>query len=139
MLEPTILGPEIQKRRKKRELTQEQLGARLGVTAAAVSKWETGETLPDTALLPGICQVLGISPNELLGIGPNRSGRMSHFYQFGSPPKAGIGISWPIFLVFGCALLLGRAFKDANPLLVIVPILAIAAITIAGIIKGADE
>jgi len=46
-------------------LTQEQLAARLGCTAQAVSKWENGATTPDVAMLPLIAQALDVDMNTL--------------------------------------------------------------------------
>lgn len=48
--------------RKARKLTQEQLG----ISGQAVSKWETGTSMPDILLLPSLCAVLGISVEALL-------------------------------------------------------------------------
>jgi tellurite methyltransferase len=48
-------------------MTQEALAERLGITFQAVSKWETGQSIPDTALLPTLAQILGISVDKLLG------------------------------------------------------------------------
>lgn len=48
-------------------MTQEDFAARLGVTPQAVSKWECGTGMPDVSLLAGICSVLKIRGNELLG------------------------------------------------------------------------
>lgn len=48
-------------------LTQEQMAERLGVSAAAVSKWELGVSYPDIALLPALARLLGIDLNTLLG------------------------------------------------------------------------
>ena len=53
--------------RRERGLTQEGLGARLGISGQAVSKWEKGESLPDILLLPELCGILGISVGALLG------------------------------------------------------------------------
>ncbi|MDR3310864.1 MAG: helix-turn-helix domain-containing protein [Oscillospiraceae bacterium] len=53
--------------RAKLGLTQEQIAERVGVTAQAVSKWERGEALPDTAILVPLSSALGVTPNELLG------------------------------------------------------------------------
>lgn len=53
--------------RQNLKMTQEELAQRLGVTPQAVSKWECGTSMPDISLLPGICSVLKISGNELLG------------------------------------------------------------------------
>lgn len=62
-----IVRTKIVERRKLLALTQEQLGARLGVSGQAVSKWETGESLPDILLLPKLCALLGYTVDELLG------------------------------------------------------------------------
>lgn len=61
------LGENIKKYRVERGMTQEQLAARLSLCAQAVSKWERGESLPDTALLTEICEALGVSLDRLFG------------------------------------------------------------------------
>lgn len=48
-------------------LTQQQLSERLGVSAAAVSKWEMGTSYPDVTLLPALARALGIDMNTLVG------------------------------------------------------------------------
>ncbi|MBQ8907507.1 MAG: helix-turn-helix transcriptional regulator [Clostridia bacterium] len=60
------IGKFIAERRKKASLTQMQLAERLGITDRAVSKWETGKAMPDTAIMLELCDILGISVNELL-------------------------------------------------------------------------
>lgn len=52
--------------RKNLGLTQEQLGAKLGISGQAVSKWEKGESMPDILLLPDLCCLLGITTDQLL-------------------------------------------------------------------------
>lgn len=52
--------------RKRANLTQLQLADRLGITDKAVSKWERGFTMPDTSIMLELCDILGISVNELL-------------------------------------------------------------------------
>ena len=52
--------------RKRANLTQLQLADRLGITDKAVSKWERGITMPDTSIMLELCDILGISVNELL-------------------------------------------------------------------------
>ena len=52
--------------RKQQGMTQEQLGARLGVTNKTVSRWETGKYMPDIDKLQELSGILGISINELL-------------------------------------------------------------------------
>ena len=60
------IGRFIAERRKLAGLTQLQLAERLSITDRAVSKWETGRSLPDYSVLPTLCEVLDISINELL-------------------------------------------------------------------------
>lgn len=60
------IGDIIKKYRKNKGMTQEEMAARLGVTAPAVNKWERGNTLPDVALLAPIARLLGITTDELL-------------------------------------------------------------------------
>ena len=52
--------------RKRQGFTQAELAERLGVTDRAVSKWETGRSLPDTGLMRPLCALLEIDVNELL-------------------------------------------------------------------------
>ncbi len=59
-------GDVIRKYRKNKGMTQDEMAARLGVTAPAVNKWERGSTLPDVALLAPIARLLGITTDELL-------------------------------------------------------------------------
>ena len=54
--------------RKKNNLTQEELGAKLGVSAQSISKWENSVSMPDICLLPMIAETLGVSIDELFGI-----------------------------------------------------------------------
>lgn len=59
-------GEFIYKRRKTLGLTQDDLGRKLGVTNKAVSKWETGETMPDLIMIESLARVLGVSIDELI-------------------------------------------------------------------------
>lgn len=59
-------GQKIQTLRKQRGLTQEQLAQRLGVSRQAVSRWELDESLPETANLLPLGEVLGVSIDTLL-------------------------------------------------------------------------
>lgn len=62
------IGNRISRCRQNRNMTQEELAGRIGVTPQAVSKWERAQSIPDTILLADICQVLGVSAGYLLGI-----------------------------------------------------------------------
>lgn len=61
-----LVGNQISMLRKQKCLTQSQLGERLGVSFQAVSKWERGETLPDTAILLDLANTLGTSVDLIL-------------------------------------------------------------------------
>lgn len=63
------VGKQIADLRKAKRLTQADLGERLGVTFQAVSKWERGEALPDTAILPDLAAVLETTADNLLSGG----------------------------------------------------------------------
>lgn len=66
------IGAVISQSRQNKGMTQEEFASRLGVTPQAVSKWERGVGMPDISLVEGICHVLQISANQLLGIAENR-------------------------------------------------------------------
>ena len=61
------LSSNIKRLRLDKNLTQEQLATKLGVSAQAVSKWETSETYPDGALLVPLANELEVSLDELFG------------------------------------------------------------------------
>lgn len=60
------VGKVIRKYRKEKNMTQEEMAVRLGVTAPAVNKWENENSLPDIMLLAPIARLLGISVDTLL-------------------------------------------------------------------------
>ena len=60
------IGETIRKCRKEKNLTQEELAGRLGVTAPAVSKWENGDSYPDIMMLAPLARLFGISVDMLL-------------------------------------------------------------------------
>ena len=59
------IGKFIAKCRKEKNLTQEQLAEMLNTTNKSVSKWENGNCLPDSSLYEMLCNILGITINEL--------------------------------------------------------------------------
>ena len=65
-MEPDKIGKLIRSLRLERGLTQEGLGARLGVTDKTVSKWERGRGIPDISLLRGLSAIFEIDPAVLL-------------------------------------------------------------------------
>ena len=60
------IGKFIQEKRKEKKLTQSDLAEKLGVSNRAVSKWENGLNMPDLSLFKPLCELLGISINELM-------------------------------------------------------------------------
>lgn len=56
--------------RHKKKITQEQLADFIGVTKASVSKWETGQSMPDVLLLPKLAAFFDFTIDELLGYEP---------------------------------------------------------------------
>ena len=60
------IGKFIAECRKKANLTQMQLAEKLGITDRAISKWETGKSLPDSSIMLELCGMLGITVNDLL-------------------------------------------------------------------------
>jgi len=62
------IGQKIKFLRRKNDLTQEKLADLLGVSYQAVSKWETGISCPDLALIAPLTKLLHVSADELLGL-----------------------------------------------------------------------
>lgn len=52
--------------RKDKNMTQQELAEQLGVTDRAISNWENGKNMPDLSLFKPLCNILGITINELL-------------------------------------------------------------------------
>lgn len=61
------IGNVIAKLRKTGEMTQEELSLKIGVTAQTISKWETGNAMPDILLLPVIADVFDVTVDFLFG------------------------------------------------------------------------
>ena len=60
------IGAFIARRRKELDMTQKELAEKLGITDRAVSKWETGRSMPDLSLLQPLSRILKIDVNDLL-------------------------------------------------------------------------
>ena len=60
------IGAFIARKRKEKNLTQEQLAERLGISNKTVSKWENGKCMPDYSIIEALCKELDISLSELL-------------------------------------------------------------------------
>ena len=60
------IGKFIAECRKKQKLTQAELAEKLNISDRAVSKWETGKSMPDSSIMLELCDILKINVNELL-------------------------------------------------------------------------
>ena len=65
-MEYNKIGQFIANQRKAKKLTQAKLAEQLFVSEKTVSKWENGKGIPDTNSLPKLCEIFGVSLNELL-------------------------------------------------------------------------
>ena len=65
-MEQTKIGKVIAKRRKELKMTQEELANKLYVTNKTVSRWETGNYMPDLSIIVSLSNILDISTYELL-------------------------------------------------------------------------
>lgn len=68
------LGGRISACRQNRNMTQEELAYRLGITPQALSKWERGVGLPDVSMLVDLCRLLEVGADYLLGIQARNGG-----------------------------------------------------------------
>ena len=83
-----MLSENLYKLRKLHELSQEQVGERLGVSRQAVSKWETGETAPDIHNCVALARLYDVSVDDLVNVMTARTA----IWWF--PPRASISLVW---------------------------------------------
>ncbi|MBP3577888.1 MAG: helix-turn-helix transcriptional regulator, partial [Lachnospiraceae bacterium] len=55
----------LRKLRQEKQMTQEQVAEKIGVSAQSVSRWETGATFPDILLLPELAKLYGVLVDDL--------------------------------------------------------------------------
>lgn len=65
-MNPENIGKFIALLRKEKNLTQEELGQKLGVTSKTISRWENGNYMPDLSLFEPLTNILGVTITELL-------------------------------------------------------------------------
>ncbi len=104
-----IIGKNISTYRKHIEMTQSQLATALNYSDKAVSKWERGESLPDVSVLLQICDIFGITMNELcyetniaqsIKVAPIK--KMKHFYI----SLLSVGLCWLVATIVFTTLLI---------------------------------
>ncbi len=71
------IGKFIQELRKTKNMTQRELADTIGVSDKTISKWENGNSIPDTAILQSLCEALEVSVNELISCKRLQAGEYS--------------------------------------------------------------
>ena len=62
----TAIGIYIAKKRREKNLTQEQLAEKIGVSNKTISKWENGKCMPDYSIIEQLCRELSVTISELM-------------------------------------------------------------------------
>lgn len=62
----TAIGSYILKKRREKNLTQEQLAEKLSVSNKTISKWENGKSMPDYSMIEQLCKELSVTLPELM-------------------------------------------------------------------------
>lgn len=62
------IGARIRSLRLSQSMTQEQLAQKLGLSAQAISKWESGTNMPDIQMLPDLSVIFGVTIDELFAM-----------------------------------------------------------------------
>ena len=65
-MDQIAIGRYIVRKRKERNLTQEQLSEQFGVSNKTMSKWENGKCMPDYSLIQKLCEALDVTLPELM-------------------------------------------------------------------------
>ena len=116
------LSANIKRLRQEKNMTQEQLAAKLGVSAQAVSKWETSETYPDGALLVPLAQELDVSldvlfDNNSVSMADISSRIMSLLYNTEEKERFHLArdICWQIERgLFNCRMEIGKEYDPSD-------------------------
>lgn len=77
-----LIGENIRRLRRERNLTQEEVAAHLGISFQSISKWERGDGYPDITMLPALAHYFDTSVDELLGM--NALAREEHYTRINS-------------------------------------------------------
>ena len=99
-----MLDKNLQTLRRARGLTQEQTAAAVGVTRQALSKWESGESLPDLRNCAALARFYDVTVDDLLNYDPGAAGlplppRGKHSFGFVTVDEAMASYSSPAFRI----------------------------------------
>lgn len=75
------LGKKLKEVRLEKELSQEEVASKLFVSRQAVSRWETGKSIPDYPTLVSICELYNISLDNLFNIKTTNKRRINKNYN----------------------------------------------------------
>ncbi len=75
-------GQRFQRLRKEKNLTQEDIASKIGITAQSVSKWENDLSAPDISILLELADILGVSVEELLGREVNKVTKVENNFDY---------------------------------------------------------
>ena len=104
-MNPKTMGDIIAELRKEKGMTQKELAEKLNITDKAVSKWERNVACPDTALIPKLAEILGVSIDELMAAKPVTSSghRGAGYFMEISFPAIGMamGVAVAVLSVLG--------------------------------------
>ena len=62
------IGEKIRLQRKRMNMKQEELGDSLGISAKTIQRWEAGERMPNTSIMPNLAKTLNTSVEYLMGV-----------------------------------------------------------------------
>lgn len=132
------IGRFIAECRKRADLTQAHLAEKLGITDKAVSKWERGISMPDSSIMLELCDILGISVNELLSgerITMENSDKKNEQLlldmarELAEKNKTIITSMWMLMIISTLALLVGVFFA-----LTLIPEGTVQTVTVLGLV-----
>lgn len=108
------IGSFITECRNCKGITQQQLADQLGITNKAVSKWETGQGMPDISIIPALAEILGVTADELLS-GEKRIGNNPDKKEFHTGLLFGIWFEiCSISVFFAFYIILKNEIKSYN-------------------------
>lgn len=98
----------LNKLRKEKGLTQQELADKLHVTRQAVSKWESGSGYPDVSMLTSIASELNVSVDELMNAKKDSNSKSNKYNKY-------ILIIVSIVLIISCILFISYLNRDKTP------------------------
>jgi len=95
------IGPRIRKYRETQNLSQKEFAKLIGVSNSRVSNWEQGINRPDVDILASICEVLKVSPDELLDIRLNPEDMNEHEKKLVMAYRTRVGLQQAVDILLG--------------------------------------